>query len=482
MMLTAAMVVVIGFGMGSCVDNADNGTTPSDKEQQEQQAQDIQQAKAEKYWAIVSQLVDIDDYTDDYEDMIFEPVYGVKGSEAGTRYVYTNDMATAAARFADLVERDDIDETTEKYTYDDPDVGKLVYTKGTGRILATVEVSIKQIPSLKKIVYVPGAYANASFSTKAYYRFGDVVSREVDGYGGEKVTEYWICVRPSFGLEGKGDSHWVCLNVLPKKNVWHYHSNTNNNDYYLPTKLGTNQEHMQNLAEMIYAIYYPTEWFYNVENYVPRLGLKMFNDFDPKKVKYHNQYFWMNVQEGWKNAEVLKYALNYEPRSDRNFQRWIAQDNIRLLYKGYSWWTTSSWTCKLYAVQYRDAHNDNDDPDYKRLNNHSVRFSEPTMDMQHIAVDFRKTGAINIGRYIDFFEGSYNTYWTVRHATGKELASGGTYEVDRPIPGVKDFYRYYRDVVKTEILTEEPEVTPKRDEPDLENYDAPDNGNNDDDF
>ena len=431
-LLMGAAVVALSFGVVSCVDNIDNSTTPSDKEQQEQQAQDIQQAKAEKYWAIVSQLVDIDDYTDDYEDMIFEPVYGVKGSEAGTRYVYTNDMATAAARFADLVERDGIDETTEKYTYDDPDVGKLVYTKG--------------------------------------------------GYGGEKVTEYWICVRPSFGLEGKGDSHWVCLNVLPKKNVWHYHSNTNNNDYYLPTKLGTNQEHMQNLAEMIYAIYYPTEWFYNVENYVPRLGLKMFNDFDPKKVKYHNQYFWMNVQEGWKNAEVLKYALNYAPRSDRNFQRWIAQDNIRLLYKGYSWWTTSSWTCKLYAVQYRDAHNDNDDPDYKRLNNHSVRFSEPTMDMQHIAVDFRKTGAINIGRYIDFFEGSYNTYWTVRHATGKELASGGTYEVDRPIPGVKDFYRYYRDVVKTEILTEEPEVTPKRDEPDLENYDALDEENDDEDF
>ena len=126
----AAMVVVISLGMVSCVDNIDNSTTPSDKEQQEQQAQDAKQEKSQKFWAVVSQLVDVDDYTDDYEGKTFEPTYGVAQGDDGTRYVFTNTAAAAAARFADLVERDDIDENTETYTYDDPDVGTLTYTKG----------------------------------------------------------------------------------------------------------------------------------------------------------------------------------------------------------------------------------------------------------------------------------------------------------------------------------------------------------------
>ena len=254
----AAAVVVIGMGMVSCFDNIDNSVTPSDN-QQEQQAQDAQQVKAQKFWSVVSQLVDVDDYTDDYEGKTFEPVYGVKGAEAGTRYVYTNDAATAAERFADLVEQGGIDETTEKYTYDDPDVGRLVYTKGTGRFLATVEVSIKQIPSLKKIVYMPGAYANGYFPGRAYYRFGDVVSRKATDYEGNEITEYWICVRPSFGPEKKGDSHWVCLNALPEKNTKKYES-SNNHTYYLPKGLGKSKEHMQNLAEMLYAITHPDDW------------------------------------------------------------------------------------------------------------------------------------------------------------------------------------------------------------------------------
>jgi len=456
-MLMAAMVVVIGMGMGSCVDNIDNSTTPSEKEQQEQQAA-AQQARAEKFWDVVSQLVDIDDYTDDYEDMTFEPVYGLEGSEAGTRYVYTNDMATAAARFADLVERDDIDENTQTYTYDDPDVGKLVYTKGTGRILATVEVSIKQIPSLKKIVYVPGAYANATFNYKAYYRFGDVVMRPVDGYGGEKVTEYWICVRPSFGPEGKGDSHWVCLNVLPKKNVWHYYSDNSKLDYYLPTKLGTNKEHMQNLAEMLYAIYYPTEWFENINQYANNVfNLKMFNDFDPGKVRYHNQHFWKNVQEGWKGFNMLYYALNYD-EGEEAFKDLLKESSLHFLHKGYSWWTKSSWICTVYdAEYYNSTNNQYRDPQF--YNMHNTFFEDITHDMQTLPVDFRKAGQIDSEKYLDFF-GEYEPYrWVVRHATGKELATGGSYKVNQAIPGVMEFYRYY-SCYPQDDPNGQPEVTP----------------------
>ena len=485
-MLMAAAVVVLGLGMGSCADNIDNSTTPSEKEQQEQQAQDAKQAKAQKFWAVVGQLVDVDDYTDDYEDKTFESTYGVSQGTDGTRYVFTNTAAAAAARFADLVECDDIDETTETYTYDDPDVGTLVYTKGTGRELATVEVRVKQIPTLKKIVYVPGSYANGNFQGRAYYRFGDVVKRTVTGYPNGDVTEYWICVRPSFGPESKGDSHWVCLNVLPKKNVWNYKA-SNQNEYWLPTGLGTNKEQMQNLAEMLYAIFYPDEWKSNIEYASGVTDLTMFHDFDLKKDSLHNQYFWKNVQTKWREKEILKFALNYDG-TDNEFRNEVLTD-LRLLYNGYSWYKSVSWKCTLYEAQYLS--DDPIDPEQIApgqhhnpvgVNMHKVRYYDTTKNMQEMpSIDCRRTGKGNndeyYNKYIHFFnEKPQHTtyYWTVRHATGKELASNGKYNKKEKIEGVEDVYRYYNDVIPNANLDEKPEVTPAPD-------DEGDDDNNDED-
>ena len=447
-LLTAVMVAVLGLGMGSCADNIDNSTTPSDNPQEQQAAEE----KAEKYWAIVSHLVDVDDYTDDYEDMTFEPVYGVEGSEAGTRYVYTNTAAAAAERFADLVDvKEGIDENTETFTYSDADVGTLIYKKGTGRVLATVDVSIKQIPGLKKIVYVPGAYANGTFTGRAYYRFGDVVSRRVQGYPNGEVTEYWICVRPSFGREGKGDSHWVCLNVLPKKNVEFYHSNTNSKDYYMPKGLGTNEEQMQNLAELLYAIYFPEQWQANVRDLANNPSLKMFHDFDRNLADFHNQFFWTHVQNGWKDKDILKLALNFS--GDDDDLREVLNDGLHLLYKGYSWWWKSSWNCSLYEAIYKNGERNS------QKNMHQTTTHEQKRNMMELNLDCRKMGEDNWTNYATFFDTDGKFRWTVRHATGKELAADGRYDKKAAINGVTEVYRYYRDVLNTNNLNLDAEVT-----------------------
>ena len=442
-MLTAAAVVVLGLGMVSCVDNIDNSTKQSEKEQQ---AQDAKQEKAQKYWAVVSQLVDVDDYTEDYEGKTFEPTYGIAQGDDGTRYVFTNTAAAAAARFADLVERDDIDENTETYTYDDPDVGTLTYTKGSGRILATVGVRVKQIPNLKKIVYVPGAYSNGNFRGKAYYRFGDVVARKVGN-----DMEYWICVRPSFGMEGKGDSHWVCLNSLPEKNIRHYHSDTNNKDYYLPKGLGTDKENMQNLAEMLYAIYFPEQWEANVKD-IAYTDLKMFHDFNKTNYKFHNKYFWENVRNAWKKAGVLENALDY-PLGEEAFKDMLQDQGLHLLYYGNSWSTWRSWYCTLYDAWYKcgDAN--------KEKNMHQASYKEVEKHMKDLNVDCRKMGQRYIVNYNQFFADNQPRL-AVRHATGKELSSDGQYDVKGAIHGVTTLYRYYQDVNPTDDYTQDPEETP----------------------
>ena len=457
--MTAAVVVAIGLGMVSCVDKADNSVTPSDKEQQ---AEDAKQEKSQKFWAVVSQLVDVDDYTDDYEGKTFEPTYGVAQGDDGTRYVFTNTAAAAAARFADLVERDDIDENTQSYTYDDPDVGKLVYTKGTGKILATVEVSIKQIPTLKKIVYIPGAYANGNFQGKAYYRFGDVVSRTVVGLGAHgndtTLTEYWVCVRPSWGMEGKGDSHWVCLNALPKKNVKHYHSKSNGKDYYLPTGLSSSEEHMQNLAEMMFAMANPGEWEENVGQHGAD-GLRMFHDLNRNNIKYHNRYFWQSVVRAWRTYNVSEKVLGM---TSEDMARWYTlhgnMPDIRLLHSGYHWFFTTSWYCTLYEACYSY---DNATPAKKNM--HSVAYNKVEKHMQEMDLDCRVMGPDGYDNYSDFFDNDDEPRWTVRHATGKELAADGKYNPKEPIDGVKEVYRYYRDVKPTKNLNENPEVTQESD-------------------
>jgi hypothetical protein len=265
-------------------------------------------------------------------------------------------------------------------------------------------------------------------------------------------------VRPAFGPEGKGDSHWVCLNVLPYKNVWHYYSDNSRKDYYLPTGIGTNWEHMQNLAEMLYAIYNPALWEDNVRN-IANTGLEMFYDFDKTKYTLHNQYFWKNVQRKWREKEILKKAFNFSG-SDEEFRELVVGDEkkngngLHLLYSGYSWLKSISWNASLYESIY------NNGTANKQKNMHLNTTKEVTRNMREIDIDCRVMGRDSMVNYYSFFNDNAGYRWTVRHATGRELASDGRYNEKTAITGVDEVYRYYNDVLKTNKLMDDPEVTP----------------------
>ena len=304
-MLAAALVFGLSITVTSCKDDDDE---PNREEPTEQEAQQ----KASKFWSVVGQLVSVDDVTEDYEDKTFEATYGIAdATNPTTRIVNTNDMKTAAQRFANLVDATGINENTPSYKWSDPDIGSMTYTRsGTAAEWATVDVDIKAVPGLQKIIYRAGGEGdNGKFEGKAYYRFGDVVSREVKVKFDEKknnddrgtITEYWICVRPAFGPEGKEDSHWVCVNTVSDKNYKYYHG-SNNFHYWLPTALKTDKENMQNFAEMLYAICRPQKWYDNVnEKHTDGKlwgfsGVPFFADFKKANLYLHNQYFWKKVE------------------------------------------------------------------------------------------------------------------------------------------------------------------------------------------
>ena len=428
--LLAALVCGLGLSVTSCKDDDD------DSKSEEQQQQE-QEERASKFWSVVGQLVSSDSYAADYEDKTFEPTYGVAdAANATTRIVETNDMQTAARRFSDLVGAA-IDENTPSYTYSDPDVGTLTYTRGgTADEWASVEVSIKQVPRLRKIIYREGGEGtNASFAGKAWYRFGDVVSRTLDN----GKVEYWICVRPAFGPEKKGDSHWVCLNYLPPKNFFNY--SYDSKSWTVPTGIGTDKENMQNLAEMLYAMIHPQEWYDNANTYHTDgkvwgfSGLPIFADFKKANVMYHNQYFWQNVADAWTKHGVADKAMNVQlgDLADR-----IEREGIHLLYEGYQWWTKTSWNCKLWQASYTNGTKN----DEKNL--HHAEYKDITKRMQDIKFDCTKMGS-STDNYIQFFDNDGKYRWVIRHATGADLNGGSQPAPTSPLQGkgVKQRYRYY---------------------------------------
>ncbi len=460
-MFAATLLLGLGITVTSCSDDDEPNDKPKTEAEKEQEAQQ----KASKFWSVVGQLVSVDDATEDYEGKTFEPTYGIADpTNATTRIVNTNDMKTAAQRFANLVDAKGINENTASYKWSDPEIGSMTYNKGgTAAEWATVDVDIKAVPGLQKIIYREGGEGdNGKFEGKAYYRFGDVVSRQVEVKYDQKknnddrgiVTEYWICVRPAFGPEGKEDSHWVCVNTVGDKNYKYYKASTGDN-YWLPTALKTDKENMQNFAELLYAICNPTTWYGNVEakHTDGKLwgfsGVPFFTDFKKANLHLHNDRFWQSVQQGWKDNMVVQKALNMEDMDV--LKNIVGYDGVRLLYNGYSWWFTTSWNCELWEAVYTNGTKD------EELNMHHAEYNNLEKDMKNVKFDVREMGR-KTENYDGFFRDS-KTRWAIRHATGKELASNKKFDVKLPIEGVKEEYRYYRDVYRVTDLTQAPEAT-----------------------
>jgi len=473
-LLMAALVCSLSFAVTSCSDDDDDNK--KSEEQKEQEAQEAQQ-KADAFWAVVGQLTSIDNYTADYEGKTFEPTIGepLEGNYT-VRVVATNDMVSAAERFANLTGAS-IDANTNSYTWKDDAIGTMTYTKtNNGQSWATVDVSIKQLPSLQQIVYRSPEQAgtNASERGVCYYRFGDVVKKtyaDKDDNNKQK-TEYWVCVRPAFNPEGKGDSHWITVSPLPKKNVWQY-TDSKKRQHALPTGIGTNKEHTQNLAEMLYAIFQPAEWEKNVINYpAPGLfsdGLRMFHDFDHGKVKYHSAKFWQRVRDAWEREDV---CLKLFGTTTNGLETSINNYGLNILVKGYSWWTKTSWNLSLYQYTYKNGQQ------FKSNMHDMTGETEVKKNVENIA-------AINVlEQYTlekpfisnrDFF-GDDGPRYIIRHATGKELAgfSPNVYvTLASNNNGITDVYTYnqfYKQNVNNNELPETFDVEGKMEKPKVGQY------------
>ena len=398
--LSAFMMMGLGMGVASCSDSDKSDNKPGGEDEPQ-----VVNEQEELGWTLISQLTDEATAPAGWMDKTFEPTIGkAVDGDPYTRVVATNDVETAAARFAELAGNPaGFSEIMTGYSYSLEGVGKLTYKRGsaTEPYLAQVDVDLKQVPHLKKILYqTPEQQGNnGSFDGAAYYRFGDVVQ---DGQG-----SYWVCVRRSFGPEGKGDSHWISVSTpLSDENTYHY--KYKDTDYYLPTGLGKSLEHMQNLCEMLYAMIYPDKWLDNLSS-SPRP--KFFHDFDfSKNYKYHNIYFWKRVAKAWEENNQDLYAKVFKCSKEK-LQAAMDDPNkgLNFVYNGYSWKT--GWNGGVYHAQFTNGTG-------KESNMHKMKDDGAVKKyLKDMPVDFRN------GPDEKFFDDG-RLRFILRYKTGKQLSGG----------------------------------------------------------
>ena len=431
--LSAFMMMGLGMGVASCSDSDKNENKPGGGEDEPQ----VVNEQEELGWTLISQLTDEATAPAGWMDKTFEPTIGkAVDGDPYTRVVATNDVETAAARFAELAGNPaGFSEIMTGYSYSLEGVGKLTYKRGsaTEPYLAQVDVDLKQVPHLKKILYqTPEQQGNnGSFDGAAYYRFGDVVK---DGQG-----SYWVCVRPSFGPEGKGDSHWISVSTpLSDENTYHY--KYKDTDYYLPTGLGKSLEHMQNLCEMLYAMIYPDKWLSNLSS---SPSPKFFHDFNfNKNYKYHNIYFWKRVAEAWEANDQALYAKVFKCSKEKLQAAMDDPDKgLNFVYNGYSWKT--GWNGGVYHAQFTNGTG-------KESNMHKMKDDGAVKKyLKDMPVDFRN------GPDEKFFDDG-RLRFILRYKTGKQLG-GGKYHEKTAISNVVGEY-VYNEMHKVN-LNDNPEVT-----------------------
>jgi len=458
--LMAALLCGLGLGVTSCKDDDDDNGSGSGT-QEEQMAE-----QANDFWAVVGQLVGTTNATDDYRNKTFEPIIGeAVAGNATVRRVLVNTMESAAERFESLVGLDEGTVTAEtgSYTWTSDAVGTLTYTKSQdGQSLATVDVNIKQVPGLRQIVYMTpeqmGTNASEDDWHNCYYHFGDVIKRKTD----EGITEYWICVRPSFDPEGKKNSHWVTVSPMPAKNIATYTA-SNDKTYTVPTKLGQDDKQMENLAEMLYAMHDPQKWEDNITDNpggILSKGIKIFQDFHRANIVYFSKQFWQRVDKGWletkpEGKQDLYQAVFGMDKWTFNFE--MGAFGLHLLYYGYKWKWSLSNSLSLYEQVFTHGgngtksnmhnmkkHTISHDVIDKRNGGHDIYVNvaaQYTEDHPYLNNDILKSSD-NSQRF--FGDNDDARHYIIRFATGEELAkqSGAAYDRRTKISGFEDVYVY----------------------------------------
>ena len=438
-MLMALLTVGLGMNLASCKEDE---MSEEEKEWREADPYEKGSEEALDFWTVISQLTDLQTLPNDWKTATFEPTIGTASeTDPYTRIVVVQDVAEAIAAYSCLIGlAESLPDYTSGNNYSNNRVGTLNYARSRdGQSVATVEVNIKQLPKLKKIVYMTPEQIgdNASLTGSAYYHFGDVVSR-VRPEDGE--TEYWICVNPASHLTGKTVSHWISVSDLPAKNVYTW-TRSDGVDVVLPTAICSKYTYIHDFAELVYALTHPDQYFANLGQ---NTSLTIFSGFSRKNLNYINQWYFARIDRAWQEKGLYSQVLYTTNDELKNRQE------LDIFCKGYSWVMGKTGT--LYTYTYSG-------PNWK------------TATWMKRTYDFKDTSKPPFNIHLWGIAGKGNSNWephnayVVRYATGEMLCkmAGAAYDWKTALSGCTDVYVYnkyfYPELPSHQYdLNKEPEI------------------------
>lgn len=204
------LIFSAGLMLSSCKDkeNAIDNPYNPDEEMLEKGSE-----KGEALLSILSYTAGLDSLPDNWyeNDYTVEPIVGVKVDESNpyVRYVSVTDAEEAYATYKSMIS-EDLTGEAKNDAWKMDGIGSLNFkVSDQSDVIATVDVSVQQLPHLTQIRFVPASALgdNSSwFSGDPYYQFGDIV-RDSQG-------AYWICARPASKAASKSTTHWISFNLV----------------------------------------------------------------------------------------------------------------------------------------------------------------------------------------------------------------------------------------------------------------------------
>ena len=446
-MLMVTIVVGLGMSVTSCKDDDDDKTS----EQRNEDANPLDTDEAEVAWRWLSALTNAQSLPDDWAKKTFEPAVGVVSeNNANTRIVVVADLDEAKTKFAGLADVA-TNQLGSEYTVSQSGVGKMTWTpsKAGAQNLAEVIVDTKLIPRLQKIIYCTSEQVgvNGLFSSNvkgtAYYRLGDVVE-DKDGY-------YWVCVRPSFEQNDKGDSHWINIYnasesgknqdegkihyILPTNinKEWDYLEKYNRRTIQLPTQLKYSREHMNNFTNLIWALLYPDAYATKVGT-DPALTKNGLCGFD---YLYHGKKFLGKVADFWDLPTNNHYNI-WQILFNRTRQEMMGAETLCLNYQGYRWRVGRTGYVWVFNSKKNDGFQKNI-PGSESGDMVLCQFADNGYDIRRYTGD---ETAANSNAVMDPQFNGKTYHYVVRYAKGSDLIENGKYLPYSELTGCKDVYRY----------------------------------------
>ena len=443
----ALCILMVSTLTMSCSDDDDKKS-----EQRNADADPLDTDEAETAWRWLCAMTDAETLTNDWATKTYEPTIGVASeNNDNARIVIVGDLEEAKSKFAGIAGVE-TNQLGGEFTVSQAGVGKLVWTpsKAGAQNLAEVAVDTKLLPRLQKIIYCTEEQRgqNGLFSTNvdgtAYYRLGDVI-RDGEGY-------YWVCVRPAFKQGDKGTSHWINIinasetgNVnatdvqkpMPEEYIYDKYNDLekyNHRTILLPTKLKYSREHMNNLANLIWALLDPGAYHTKVGNGKGLCG------FD---YTYHGEKFLKKVADYWDQPVIHNGAKEYNVwqilfnRTRNQMKNYM--NGMSFIYKGYQW-RTGRWGYVWEFTSKREDGFQSHTPGSESGDQVRRDFADNGYDIRTYCGDPAAENSNTQNNPPQFLQQQYT--WVVRYKSGKELSEDYSPYKAIPFFHENEIYRY----------------------------------------